>query len=90
MYFGSFLVGMLKGPTLGVLILAYGLVAAVGVYLYMELWYATGTIGKFGGYFIIRSIVNETSIYSLFFILLYLYGLVAIHSLADRIQFEER
>jgi hypothetical protein len=81
MYFGSFLVGMLKGPTLGVLILAYGLVAAVGVYLYMELWYATGTI---------RSIVNETSIYSLFFILLYLYGLVAIHSLADRIQFEER
>ena len=37
------------------------------LYLYMELWYATmGTIGRLGGYFITRSIFNETSIYSLF------------------------
>jgi hypothetical protein len=63
------------------------------LYLYMELWYATGMIGKFGGYFITRSIFNETSIYSLFGQGLYsstFTRLVAIQSQADGIQFEER
>lgn len=38
----SFLVGMLKNLTLGGLILGYGLTAAIGVYLYLELWLTTG------------------------------------------------